>query len=457
MKEVYGRGGRRGPLVVLVVLLCSCCMLGAVADSTCTYTKKNDEMMARYLFELWNNRQSACESGGDFLQNPKDISYSVTSFCRAPGPNGMTYVTPTYSYKNCKSKKMESLTLKAAVKDCKENANVPEFNPFTYDVAKVEQMPKGYTCPAGFEQVKIESDPDKDFTREWEFRHAVENYYKYSSLGMKGNGCNAYVSTTTNKACYNPSSKKYQGYATIRVECLGSGKVEKVPVYISATDLGRDACPWPEFLKDSPGYDPNFAFTSNNASTASSPSRVESSASGLQSAISCIQSKKITIITSGPELKLKSQVWNKLNDTNVALAVVEPASTEQVGQAVACLYSNGVQAVPKSGGHSYDGYSVLSNAVTVDLSKMRKVTLNKDNTAAVQGGARLGMVYYQIWTQSSGTRGAVGGTCPAVGVGGHILGGGIGTKVHLSLLTTLMLMPILFLCRVLESHVWSCM
>jgi len=59
-------------------------------------------------------------------------------------------------------------------------------------------------CPPGSEEIKAAKDPDEDFTQEWEFRHAVENVYKYK-MSVKGvnteKGCNAYVSTKTQKAC----------------------------------------------------------------------------------------------------------------------------------------------------------------------------------------------------------------------------------------------------------------
>lgn len=57
-------------------------------------------------------------------------------------------------------------------------------------------------CPAGTQAVVIEKDQDKDFTQDWEFRHQVENVYKYD-LANINKGCNAYVSTKTDKACYN--------------------------------------------------------------------------------------------------------------------------------------------------------------------------------------------------------------------------------------------------------------
>ena len=35
-------------------------------------------------------------------------------------------------------------------------------------------------------------------------------------------------------------------------------------------------------------------------------------------------------------------------------------------------------------------------------------------------------MYYHVWNQSGGAKAAVGGSCPPVGTGGHLTGGGIG-------------------------------
>lgn len=248
-----------------------------------------------------------------------------------------------------------------------------------------------------------------------------------------------------------PTTKEYEGYATVTLECIDSGKKEQVPIYLKGVDLGRALCPWPEIVKGSPGYDPAFNFISSSNDSgllipasqtptvpaqpvpsppaekppSSPPAKELTTKEKLNLAVKCMKDEKLSVITGGPQLKEKSLVWNKLNDT-VALAVVEPASTADVGKAVGCMYRNGVRAVPKSGGHSYDGFSVLSSAVTIDLNKMKKVTLNQDSSALVQGGTTLGELYYEIWKQSNGKYAVVGGTCPAVGVGGHLLGGGIG-------------------------------
>lgn len=418
--------------ILLISFMIKLSALQAAAGRKCNYISE-DENIARYLFELWNNRQKKCESGGDFLRDPEEISYNVESVCQTIEAAGIALITASYTYKNCESKKIEPLSLSAAVKNCEENGNNSILNPFKYSIATVRKMPVGYACKPGFEEVMIESDPDLDFAREWEFRHAVENVYKYGNDTDTGStlatipGCNAYVSTRTDKACYNSINNQYQGYATIKVECVANGETEEIPVYIDGNDLGRTNCPWPEILENSPGYDSNFNFVSIGASAAGSDEYTQGNAMALQAAVSCIQEKGIAIVTSEPDLTLKSQVWNKLNDTDVALAIVEPRTTDQVSQAMLCLFSNGVPAVPRSGGHSYGGYSVLPTAVTIDLTNMISVKLNPDDSATIQGGARLGAIYYEIWTQSRGQRGAVGGTCPSVGVGGHVLGGGIGT------------------------------
>lgn len=43
---------------------------------------KDEELLARYVFELRNNRQTTCPPGGDFFIDPDEINYAVSSFCR---------------------------------------------------------------------------------------------------------------------------------------------------------------------------------------------------------------------------------------------------------------------------------------------------------------------------------------------------------------------------------------
>ncbi|KAI8110834.1 hypothetical protein M9434_004408 [Picochlorum sp. BPE23] len=457
--------------LLLRVFILALLALSSLAQKTCKVSK-DDASLARYIFELWNNRQDKCESGGDFLRDKKSINYRAQSLCKEDLGGGVTKNTAKYRYKNCRSKKVEDLEIVFQTKQCFAQSD-PLLSPMRVLQSKEAKMPKNCKlfvrqanvldlnnnwhvmllvddCPAGTQAVVIEKDQDKDFTQDWEFRHQVENVYKYD-LANINKGCNAYVSTKTDKACYNPTTKEYEGYATVTLECIDSGKKEQVPIYLKAVDLGRALCPWPEIVKGSPGYDPAFNFISSSDDSgllipasqtptvpaqpvpsppaekppSSPPAKELTTKEKLNLAVKCMKDEKLSVITGGPRLRERSLVWNKLNDT-VALAVVEPASTDDVGKAVGCMYRNGVRSVPKSGGHSYDGFSVLSSAVTIDLNKMKKVTLNQDSSALVQGGTTLGELYNEIWKQSKGKYAVVGGTCPAVGVGGHLLGGGIG-------------------------------
>jgi hypothetical protein len=70
--------------------------------------------------------------------------------------------------------------------------------------------------------------------------------------------------------------------------------------------------------------------------------------------------------------------------------------------------------------------------VTISLDLMNATTVAADQqTAVVQVGSRFGQLYFNVNNQTSGTKAAVGGTCPPVGAGA-LLGGGLGflTRQH---------------------------
>ncbi|CAC22143.1 MULTISPECIES: FAD-binding oxidoreductase [Streptomyces] len=102
------------------------------------------------------------------------------------------------------------------------------------------------------------------------------------------------------------------------------------------------------------------------------------------------------------------------------------SSAGQVVRAVQEAVDKGLKIAVRSGGHCDEDFVANRDVrVVIDMAGMDSVTYDRERRAfAVGPGARLGTVYrtlYKRW-------GVVlpGGTCPTVGAGGHITGGGYG-------------------------------
>ena len=80
-----------------------------------------------------------------------------------------------------------------------------------------------------------------------------------------------------------------------------------------------------------------------------------------------------------------------------------------------------VHLVPRSGGHSYGGYSTTSGVV-LDVSRLSQVCVS-GGRAVVGAGALLVDVYAALAAHG---RMIPAGTCPSVGIAGLTLGGGHG-------------------------------
>lgn len=103
-------------------------------------------------------------------------------------------------------------------------------------------------------------------------------------------------------------------------------------------------------------------------------------------------------------------------------AVVYCESVEDVERTIRWARKHGIRVVPRSGGHSYAGYSTTSTGVVVDVTRMHSVHL-KAGRATVGSGARLIDLY-----EGLAGRGFTvpGGSCPSVGIAGLAFGGGVG-------------------------------
>ena len=112
------------------------------------------------------------------------------------------------------------------------------------------------------------------------------------------------------------------------------------------------------------------------------------------------------------------------------IAIVLPESLEQLQKSVACCREGFMEIRVRCGGHSYEGTSYVADDgtpfVIIDMMNLNHVWVDMETeTAWVEGGATLGETYYAI-SQASNEHGFSGGSCPTVGVGGHIGGGGFG-------------------------------
>jgi FAD/FMN-containing dehydrogenase len=115
--------------------------------------------------------------------------------------------------------------------------------------------------------------------------------------------------------------------------------------------------------------------------------------------------------------------------------VVLPTTTEQVARAVQDAVRSGRRLTVRSGGHCYENFVYDDNTrVVLDLSLLDQVDFDPAMRAfTVRPGAKLSQVYDTLLRHWSVT--IPGGSCPSVGAGGHIMGGGYGLLSRLHGLT----------------------
>ncbi|MFJ9775951.1 FAD-binding oxidoreductase [Kitasatospora sp. NPDC101157] len=103
-----------------------------------------------------------------------------------------------------------------------------------------------------------------------------------------------------------------------------------------------------------------------------------------------------------------------------------PRSTDQVVTALQQALDSGRRVAVRGGGHCFEDFVGNRDIrAVIDLSAMNTVTYDTRRRAvAVGAGARLGEVNEQLFKRWGVA--LPGGSCPTVGVGGHISGGGYG-------------------------------
>ena len=115
--------------------------------------------------------------------------------------------------------------------------------------------------------------------------------------------------------------------------------------------------------------------------------------------------------------------------------VIAVTSPDQVVAAVRDAVSHGQRLAVRSGGHCYENFVANDDVrVVIDLSQMNAISYDAGRRAfAVEAGATLEQTYKALFRGWGVT--IPGGSCPSVGIGGHIAGGGYGPLSRLHGLT----------------------
>jgi FAD/FMN-containing dehydrogenase len=129
------------------------------------------------------------------------------------------------------------------------------------------------------------------------------------------------------------------------------------------------------------------------------------------------------VLASGPAFEAAGRVWNDAVRHRPAL-VARPRSAPEVAVAVRVARERGLPLSVRGGGHDWLGRAVRDGGLVVDLTGMRRVTVDPAaGTATVEGGATVGDV---IAAAAAHGLVAAAGTVGGVGMAGLTLGGGYG-------------------------------
>jgi FAD/FMN-containing dehydrogenase len=161
---------------------------------------------------------------------------------------------------------------------------------------------------------------------------------------------------------------------------------------------------------------------SKTPSTTPSPTRQPSPTDADWSALA--RALQGTLVRPGsPQYPTARQLFSTRFDNILPAAIAYCASPTDVQTCLAFVRRFGIPFAPRSGGHSYAGYSTTSGLV-IDITRMHAVSVNTSSGVATIGaGARLIDVYAAL-----AQHGLVlpAGSCATVGVAGLTMGGGIG-------------------------------
>lgn len=151
----------------------------------------------------------------------------------------------------------------------------------------------------------------------------------------------------------------------------------------------------------------------------------------VEMAMARLRALKVPFISSSsPGFEVLVGTYNQRIGALPAI-IVFAKSVEQVRDCVNTAVDAGLKINARGGGHSYTalGQGGENGHLVVDVSALDKVLVDPvSNVATVGAGARLGRVAMELYSQ--GERAIAHGSCPGVGLAGHMLHGGYGWIAH---------------------------
>lgn len=136
---------------------------------------------------------------------------------------------------------------------------------------------------------------------------------------------------------------------------------------------------------------------------------------------------EVTVTSSDPRYRYLSTRGMNKRFTGAPNSIYQVFSSEQARDAVQAAMEDGQRIAVRSGGHCLDNL-VDNPSVTalIDVSQLNAVFYDPiHNAFSVGSGAQLGDMYKQTYLGYGVV--VPGGTCPTVGMGGYVQGGGFGS------------------------------
>ncbi|KAL2873112.1 hypothetical protein SGCOL_011734 [Colletotrichum sp. CLE4] len=136
----------------------------------------------------------------------------------------------------------------------------------------------------------------------------------------------------------------------------------------------------------------------------------------------------LRIVTPTDPTYHDARIGEAIQFTQMPVLIAYAEKPYEVAPLIQCAKTNGIKAVPRTGGHHFLGYSALQDALVIDITHIDYVNIAADKkTATVGAGIRFGALYTALGQQGLDW---TGGICPTVGISGFLSAGGFNMQMR---------------------------